>query len=433
MTDVIVVGAGIAGLVCAIELVRAGQSVVVLEKENEVGGRVRSTVRDGCIIDHGFQVLFCAYPTISSYLHQPALALRSFRPAAHVISDERHSLIGDAMRDPTLLMGTVAAAVIPMADKLRLLALRRFAQSLSVDDCFSPKYTAVSTRAFLLERGFGAAVIDKFFAPFYGGILLDRSLSTNAGILLFTFKMLSAGDSAVPARGMGAIPKQLAAHLPDNAVRTDVGVRSLLVANHAVHGVVLDDGSTLEASDVVLATDAPSTTMLAATIGIEVSAGTKGVGSTSIYFTANSPPLAGTSLWLNGDVDAVISHAITLTEVVREYAPGQSLLVATALGQSANLSDQALDEAARRDLAHIASVAKQAPLPEMKRVAVWRVPYSQFAQPPGFHPPRPEIASGLRGLWRASELLHSSSMEGAAIGGRMAAMALLEAHAGINR
>ncbi|MEO7363150.1 MAG: FAD-dependent oxidoreductase, partial [Gemmatimonadaceae bacterium] len=378
MTDVIVVGAGIAGLVCAIELVRAGQTVVVLEKESDVGGRVRSTTRDGCIIDHGFQVLFSAYPTINSYLDIPALALRTFRPAAHVISNGKQSLIGDAMRDATLLMGAVAPGVIPMADKLRLLSLRRFAKSLSVGDCFSSTYTSVSTRAFLLQRGFGAAVVDKFFAPFYGGILLDRSLSTNAGILLFTFKMLSAGDSAVPARGMGAIPKQLAAQLPGGTVRTGVAVRSLVIADPTVHGVVLDDGSTLDATNIVLAANAPSTATLAATAGIEVGAGTKGLGSTSIYFTSSRAPLSGTSLWLNGDMNAVISHTITLTEVAREYAPGQSLLVATALGRAADLSDESLEEAARRDLAHIASVAGEASLPEMKRVAVWRVPYSQF-------------------------------------------------------
>ncbi|MEO7998441.1 MAG: FAD-dependent oxidoreductase [Gemmatimonadaceae bacterium] len=432
MADVIVVGAGIAGLVCAIELMRAGKSVVVLEKENDVGGRARSSVIDGCIIDHGFQVLFTAYPTLKSYLDIPALQLRSFRPAAHVISHGRQSLIGDALRDPTLLMDAVAPGVIPMADKLRLLALRRFAKQLTIEECFDSSYTSISTRNFLFERGFSATVIDGFFAPFYGGILLDRTLSTNAGILLFSFKMLSEGDTAVPARGMGAIAQQLADLLPEGAVRTGVCVRSLLTNDQGVQGVVLDDGSTLAAVDVVLAVATPAAVPLASTAGVVMDAGATGVGDTSLYFVSNRAPLRGKSLWLNGDMNAVISHAITLTEVAPEYAPGKSLLVATALGKAAHMSDELLEQSARKELAHFATVASASPLPEMKLAVIWRVPYSQFVQPPGFQPSPAAISSNVRGLWRASELLHSSSLEGAARGGRAAAMALLGMTAGTN-
>lgn len=432
MTDVVVVGAGIAGLVCAIELVRAGKSVVVLESENEVGGRARSTLRDGCILDHGFQVFFTAYPTLTSYLNIPALQLRAFRPAAHVISNGRQSLIGDALRDPTLLMDAVAPGVIPMADKLRLLAMRRFAKQLTVEECFAPQYTAMSTRNFLIERGFGVAVVDNFFAPFYGGILLDRTLSTNAAILLFTFKMLSEGDTAIPARGMGAIAKQLADQLVAGSVRTGVRVRSVCTDESSVTGVVLDDGSTLLATHVVLAVDAPAAALLAGTAGVMIETVATGAGSTSVYFTSNRAPLSGKSLWLNGDMQAVVSHAITLTEVAPEYAIGKSLLVATAVGQAANLSDEKIEAAARRELAHIAAVALASSLPELKRVGIWRIPYSQFSQPPGFQPSSAAISSNARGLWRASELLHSSSLEGAARGGRAAAMALLRGHVGTN-
>lgn len=101
-------------------------------------------------------------------------------------------------------------------------------------------------------------MIDGFFAPFYGGILLDRSLSTSASILLFTFKMLAEGATAVQPRGMGAISAQLAAQLPPGAVRVGVGVRSLDLREGALHGVVLDDGSRFEAAHVVLATDPSS-------------------------------------------------------------------------------------------------------------------------------------------------------------------------------
>ena len=428
--DVIVVGAGVAGLVCAIELTRAGKSVIIFEAELEVGGRVRSTRRDACTIDHGFQVLSTAYPLIMSYLDVASLDLRTFRPSAHVIVNNRKSLIGDALRDPTLLLDAVLPGVIPMLDKLRLLALRRLAKQLSIDECFGPQYTSISTRAFLVARGFGAATIDAFFAPFYGGILLDRTLSSNAGVLLFTFKMLSDGDSALPARGMRAISEQLAAQLPANSIQLGKRVRALRQQGQRAVGVTLDNDREISADDVVLATDAPSTASLTASIGVNLETGLQGVGSTSLYFKSARAPLPGKSLWLNGDADAVISHTITLTEVVPEYVNDRALTVATAVGAAALLDDDELEEAAKRTLSHFAAVARLEPIPKLTRVAVWRVPYSQFAQPPGYRPAPAQISTGIGGLWRASELMHSSSIEGAARGGKMAAMALLGARAG---
>lgn len=428
--DVIVVGAGVAGLVCAIELTRAGRSVLVFDAEPEVGGRVRTMRREACTIDHGFQVLFTAYPTIMSYLDVASLDLRTFRPSAHVIVGNRKSLVGDALRDPTLLLDAVAPGVIPMTDKLRLLALRRFAKQLTIDECFAPQYTSISTRAFLVARGFGRAAVDAFFAPFYGGILLDRTLSSNAAVLLFTFKMLSDGDSALPARGMCAISEQLASQLPANSIQLGKRVRALRLQEQRAVGVTLDDGREISANDVVLATDAPSTASLAASVGVKLEVGLQGVGSTSLYFKSTRAPLPGKSLWLNGDANAAISHTITLTEVVPEYVNDQALTVATAVGAAALLDDDALEAAAERTLSHFSAVARLEPIPELTRVAVWRVPYSQFAQPPGFRPASAEISAGIGGLWRASELMHSSSIEGAARGGKMAAMALLGARAG---
>ena len=122
---IIVVGAGVAGLVCAIELHRAGRTVLVLEAESAVGGRVRSTYRDGLVCDHGFQVLFTAYPTLRRYLDLDALTPRRFLPAARIVRGGHVSLIGDALSDPSLLLSTVFARAVSLPDKLRLLALRR--------------------------------------------------------------------------------------------------------------------------------------------------------------------------------------------------------------------------------------------------------------------------------------------------------------------
>lgn len=423
---IVIIGAGVAGLVAAIELQAAGRSVVVLDAAPEVGGRVRTTVRDGLVIDHGFQVLFTAYPTLRRYLDFDRLALRKFLPAARIARDGQVSLIGDALADPGLLLDTIFARAIGVGDKLRLLALRRFAQQLSIDDCFGARFASISTRDFLTARGFGAPVIDGFFAPFYGGILLDRTLATSASILLFTFKMLADGDTVVPAGGIGALTQQMAARLAAGTVRTNCAVRALVVTNERVTGVRLHDDTELEAAQVVLATDAPAAAALARTAGLTLPEPSGARGCTTLYYTARTTPIPGKALWLNANTNAVISHAVTLTDVAPEYAAnGRTLIVATSVGAAADLDDATLDAAARSELAAMGRVSPASIA--LDRVALWRVPYSQYEQAPGWREHRPSIACGMQGLWRASETLHSSSLEGAARGGEMAAKAILHA------
>lgn len=419
----VIVGAGIAGLITAIDLHRAGHAVTVLEAAASPGGRVRTTVQDGYQLDHGFQVLFTAYPVLNGYLDHAALQLRPFLPAARIVRDgAATAVVGDALADPALLLPSLLGGALPLPDLWRMLRLRRAAMALAVDDCFTPRYTGQSTRAFLRDWGFSARTIEGFFAPFYGGILLDRSLSTRASVLMFTFKMLAEGRTAVPAAGMGAIPAQLAAQLPAGSLRSGTRVRALLVEQGQVQGVLLDDGSTLRASAVVLATDLREAQALTGTVGLDLSEPRAVLGCTTLYYGSDRPLLPGKALWLNARADATVSHAVTMTEVAPSYAPaGRHLIAATVLGDAATLADAELDRRVRSDLATMAGASAS-----LDRLAIWRVPLAQFAQPVlqgTVTAPSPRTA--LPGLLRASEVLHSSSLEGAARGGQMAAQALL--------
>src|ERR1700753_4419826 len=73
---VIIVGAGVAGLACALDLVAAGVPVQVLEGSDAVGGRMRTDERDGFRLDRGFQVFNTAYPQVKRRLNLRALQLR---------------------------------------------------------------------------------------------------------------------------------------------------------------------------------------------------------------------------------------------------------------------------------------------------------------------------------------------------------------------
>ena len=426
----VIVGGGIAGLMCARTLTRAGVEVVLFERESDVGGRVRTTLRDGFRLDHGFQVLFSAYPTLTAALDLPALNLRAFRPAARIaLAGQPTAMIGDALADASLLWPTLVAPQLSVFDKLRMLQLRYFATSLVFDDCFAERFDRVSTRAFLQQRGFSSHAIRNFFAPFYGGILLDRSLDTSASVLLYTFKMLAEGRTVVPADGIGAIPLQLAASLPEGTVRCSSGVTRLVRNDGGVCGVLLHDGTTVDAARVILACDPPTIASLAMTVQVHIDVPEASLGCTTVYLRSKSPLLPGDALWLNASPDATVSHAITISNVAPSYAPtGESLTAATILGASAVLDDAELVKRVRADLQKMGGNAEAA---AAELLAIWRVPYSQYAQPPGSKGRRASPATAAHGLFVASEIGHTSSLEGAARGGIAAAEAVIRSVAGV--
>ena len=95
MVDVVIVGAGLAGLACAQDLARAGLDCRVLEASDGVGGRVRTDKVDGFLLDRGFQVVLTAYPQVQSRLDVDALELRRFEPGAVVRVRGAFHRVGD--------------------------------------------------------------------------------------------------------------------------------------------------------------------------------------------------------------------------------------------------------------------------------------------------------------------------------------------------
>ena len=216
----------------------------VLEASDGVGGRVRTDVVDGFRLDRGFQVLLTAYPETRRVLDYAALDLRPFLPGALVRRAGHFHELSDPWRRPERAWRSLTAGVGSLADRLRMARFRGRVRRGSLEDLFRRPETSAAER--LHAEGFSAEMIDAFFRPFFGGILLDRSLSASSRMLEFVFRMMAEGDVAVPAAGMGAIPEQMAGASPK--ARSASARASLGVAPREVR---LDSGETIGGDAVV--------------------------------------------------------------------------------------------------------------------------------------------------------------------------------------
>jgi phytoene dehydrogenase-like protein len=244
----IIVGAGAAALVAAIDLEKAGWQCLLIDKNKHVGGRLQTEEIDGWPLDRGFQVLLTAYPLARRYLDYAALELQTFLPGAVIRKQERDYRFGDPLRHPAFLAATLLPGVGSYADKLRLAYLQRQVQSREPARLFSG--SEESTSAFLQRYGFSRSLQRDFFAPFFGGVFLERDLATPADMFRFVYAMFSRGYAAWPRQGMQAIATQLAERLQHSEIILQKEVVAL-----APGRAILRDGSELSANVVIDASD----------------------------------------------------------------------------------------------------------------------------------------------------------------------------------
>jgi phytoene dehydrogenase-like protein len=405
----------LAGLCCARALQRAGHTVQVYEASDGVGGRVRTDVVEGFRLDRGFQVLFTAYPAIQQEFDLPALRLRPFDPGALLLKDGRRETLIDPYRRPSQLLAMAAASFFGISDKLKIAKLRGLLTGLTIEEIFQLPDTTLET--YLRDFGFSDEFLNNFIRPFYGGIFLERDLQTSARMFAFVFKMLAEGDTAVPEMGMGALGEQMAAALAPGTLHLNTAVEALIRQGERVTGLRLANGQRVEADVVVLATEADEAARLT---GQEIPLVPR--ASTCLYFVVPKPLYPEPLLLLFADPDSLVNNAAQLTNVAPSYAPpGQHLLSATVLGIP-ELSDEAL---ARRVMAELAGRFPEANPSEWRLLRVYRIRWSQYAQPAGVWQRLPKPQTAVPGLVLAGEMTVSSSLHGALVSGQQAA-ALVE-------
>ena len=406
---VVIVGAGLAGLCCARELAAAGIDVVILEASDDVGGRVRTDEHEGFLLDRGFQVLLAAYPECRQQLDYGALELQEFFPGAAVRVADRFHTVADPWRRPLSGLLGAMAPIGTFGDKLRVARLRRRLLSTDLADVFRrPEQT---TLAALEEQGFSPAMIERFFRPFLAGIFLEGDLATSSRMFEFVYKMFSTGPAVLPAAGMQAIPRQLAAGLPDGTVRTRCRVDSLEPGKAR-----LESGEWVEGDAFVVAHPPGAGRALLSDLP-RVS----WCSTTCLYFAASEPPMELPILVLDGNGRGPVNNLCVPSQVAPSYAPQGCTLISASVLETPAASDGELEESVRKQMGEwFGNVVESWEL-----LRIYRVPQALPAQiPPSLEPPERFVRLENR-LYVCGDHRDTASIQGAMVSGRRAAVALL--------
>ena len=277
---VVIVGAGIAGLACGLDLTAAGVPVQILDAADGVGGRMRTDQVGGFLLDRGFQVFNTSYPQVKRRINLRALQLRPFTPGVLLHAGDRRLRFAD----PTRQLGGVADLLRGrLAGPSDAIALARLcAADMLLPVSLIKNQPDRTTIAALTEEGISPALCELFFRPFLSGVFLEEELETSGRFFHLVWRSMLRGSLCLPRRGIQAVPEQLAAALPAGTVRLETPVRVL-----TADGVLCGDGTEIPARAVIVATGAAEAAALLP--GLSVPA-TRSV--TTFYHAAPSAPLA---------------------------------------------------------------------------------------------------------------------------------------------
>jgi phytoene dehydrogenase-like protein len=402
--DVLVVGAGLAGLSAATRLVAAGRSVRVLEASDAPGGRVRSDLVDGFTVDRGFQVLNTAYSELQRLDVLDDLDLRAFDRGAYLRAGDHLHLVTDPRQVPA---GAAGFATAPLGTPVERAALAAFAAAVGYGPPQVVRPTPdVEFHELLRRWRIDGDPTEHFLRPFLAGVLLENRLTTSARFTAYVLRTFIRGVVGVPAAGVGALPDLLASRLPAGTITT--GRRAEAVRPNEVD--VAGEG-TLRADAVIVAADPVTGADL---LDLPVP---RMHSVVTVWHAALEHPVRRPAIALDSQ-HGPVANSVVMSNAAPSYsADGRALIASSSLG-----AEPLPDELRRSTLARLWGTETRG----WEQVAVTAVPRALPDLPGGSRLRKPvRLADGLyiAGDWR-----DTPSSQGALASGRRAANAYLAAH-----
>jgi len=397
--DVVIVGAGLAGLRAAQVLVESGQRVLVLEAADHVGGRLASHRVDGFVLDEGFQLINPAYPELIASGVLSSFDLRPFAGVVRFDDGARHYELVDPRQNPLRAVAGVTMPDLSWRDARRLARLMLEIRRSPVATLRRSADT--STREGLLARGVSERAVDHVIAPFLRGTLLDSELSTSWHYSEMVLKSFTRGRPGTHPEGIAALARAMAARLGPDVVHLDEPARSVSATS------VTTDHARYAARRVIVATDAHDAARL--------TGGDDAAWRSQTTWWFDLPGQTRANQLRIDTRRGFLSSALDLASAAPERAPvGRALVAACANG----VHDGAADADVRADVARLYDVAL-AEVSLIERTVVARAL-------PAVRPPLNTSPPTSRdGVILAGDYLQTPSIQGALVSGRRAARRIL--------
>ena len=280
MTDVVIIGGGIAGLAAAWELAQRGRRPLVLERQAQPGGVVRTETIDGFVIDGGPDALLIQKPAALTLCRELGLGDRLFPTltprTAYILKHGRLIPLPEAsvLGIPTKVAPFVTTPLFSWRGKARMglelvIPPRRDDGDESIGGFMRRRFgtEAVTYLAEPLLAGIHAGDVNRLSMRASFPRLLEAERSK--GSVLRALKSMTrprpgagqktAGHASEGAfmslpGGIGELVSTLAARLPEGTIRCDAAVGAL--QGNGPYVVQLASGDRLDARAVVVAAPA---------------------------------------------------------------------------------------------------------------------------------------------------------------------------------
>jgi len=401
-----IIGAGVSGLIAARVLENYGYHPVIIEATDRVGGRVKTDIVNGYQLDHGFQVLLTAYPAVQKHLDYEVLELQPFLPGASIFKSNDQQIIGDPLRNLSLLFPTLFSGIGNFSDKLKILQLNQKLKKKKMSDIFSEKEQ--STLDYLINFGFSKEIITDFFKPFFSGIFLETQLETSSRMFEFVYKMFGEGDATVPKAGIEAIPKQLLNNLKTTTFKYNTKVTVLKDGE-----ITLDDDTKLESDYTIVATEASGL------IPNLKNQSTEWKSCTTLYFETETRVIDKKLIGLIPKSGTFINNIFYNSSLESATKPQKELLSVTVIDDQ-GLSNESLVEAVQTELKELCGITTT------NFIKLYSIPMALPKLEDLKYEMMPSETRLTNGLFLAGDTQLNGSLNAAMISGERAALGVIE-------
>ena len=313
--ETVIIGAGLSGLSCAVQLEKEKKDYLLVEKAKRIGGRVGSIYEKDNIYDIGFQVFNTAYKNTMQLIDSDDIKLKMFKPGSVIHDGKMFQLISDPLRDPKQLFTSLFSSISTFKDKLKVLSL--IAQ-LSNYDIQSDNSTDMRTIDFLKKQNFSDKFIELFFTPFFAGIFLEKDLQTSSKFFKYVFSNFSNGLACLPSEGMQKIPDLIFKNISSDRLLLNQSLER--IEDNGL--LIFNNGQTIKGNNIVL------------TGGSHKKIGLNKVSYNSvrnIYFESDIKIENGKYIHLFPK-DSTINNVAVLNQVSHNYSKSNSLLSISVIG-----------------------------------------------------------------------------------------------------